>query len=103
MRAAVDSVRQGQGPVFVETETYRYFGHSKSDRNLYRTKDEIDKWREMDPILRVRRILLELGLLSEDRIDEIDQEALQVIEAAVEFAENSPEPDVSTVEEFVYA
>jgi pyruvate dehydrogenase E1 component alpha subunit len=103
MSAAVNQVREGQGPVFVETETYRYFGHSKSDRNLYRTKEEIDRWRELDPILRVRRALLENGILLEDQLDEIDQEALQVIEAAVEFAENSPEPDVSTVEEFVYA
>jgi pyruvate dehydrogenase E1 component alpha subunit len=103
MRKAVDDVRGGNGPVFVETETYRYFGHSKSDRNLYRTKEEIDKWRDLDPILRLRRGLVENGIMTEEQADEIDQEALKAIEAAVEFAENSPEPDVSTVEEFVYA
>lgn len=103
MRNAVNRVRQGEGPVLVETETYRYFGHSKSDRNLYRTKEEIDEWRELDPILRVRKGLVENDILSEERVAQIDQEALQEIEAAVEFAESSPEPDVSTVEEFVYA
>jgi pyruvate dehydrogenase E1 component alpha subunit len=103
MKEAVDDVREGQGPVFVETETYRYFGHSKSDRNLYRSKEEIDEWRALDPITQIRRAIVEAGIISEDRADEIDQEALELIEAAVEFAENSPEPDVDTVEEFVYA
>ena len=103
MRKAVDDVRGGNGPVFVETETYRYFGHSKSDRNLYRTKEEIDDWRKLDPILRVRRDLVETGIITDAQAEEIDQEALKAIEAAAEFAENSPEPDLSTVEEFVYA
>jgi pyruvate dehydrogenase E1 component alpha subunit len=103
MRQAVNDVRQGNGPVFVETETYRYFGHSKSDRNLYRTKEEIEKWRGLDPINRVRSAIVEAGIVTDDQAEEIDQKALKEIEAAVEFAENSPEPDVNTVEEFVYA
>ncbi|MBE9474510.1 MAG: thiamine pyrophosphate-dependent dehydrogenase E1 component subunit alpha [Chloroflexi bacterium] len=103
MRQAVNDVRSGNGPVFVETETYRYFGHSKSDRNLYRTKEEIDNWRRLDPITRVRKAIVDAGIITEERAEEIDQEALIAIEAAVEFAENSPEPDVNTVEEFVYA
>jgi pyruvate dehydrogenase E1 component alpha subunit len=103
MKGAVDDVRGGNGPVFVETETYRYFGHSRSDRNLYRTKEEIDRWRELDPIRRFRKGMLEAGILTEERVEEIDQEAQDVIEAALEFAENSPEPDMDTVEEFVYA
>ena len=103
MRTAVNHVRQGSGPVLVEAETYRYFGHSKSDRNLYRTKEEIAKWRELDPILRFRKSLIKSGFLTDERAEEIDQEALREIDAAVEFAESSPEPDVSTVEEFVYA
>lgn len=103
MRQAVNDVRSGNGPVFVETKTYRYFGHSKSDRNLYRTKEEIDHWRGLDPITRVRKAIVDAGIITEERAEEIDQEALIAIEAAVEFAENSPEPDVNTVEEFVYA
>lgn len=103
MRQAVTDVRSGNGPLLVEAETYRYFGHSKSDRNLYRSKAEIDEWRQLDPINRVRRGLVEAGIITEARAEEIDQEAQQVIVAAVEFAENSPEPDVATVEEYVYA
>jgi pyruvate dehydrogenase E1 component alpha subunit len=103
MRQAVNDVRHGNGPVFVESETYRFFGHSKSDRNLYRTKEEIEDWRELDPILRIRRSIVEAGIITEEQAEEIDQAALKVIEAAVEFAENSPEPDVTTIEEYVYA
>jgi pyruvate dehydrogenase E1 component alpha subunit len=103
MRKAINHVRGGRGPVFVETETYRFFGHSRSDRNLYRTKEEIDNWRELDPINLVRRGLVDAGIITEERAEEIDQAALKVIEAAVDFAEDSPEPALNTVEEFVYA
>ena len=103
MKHAIGSVRQGDGPVLIETETYRYFGHSKSDRNLYRTKEEIEDWRQVDPILIMRRELEASGILFEEQAEEINREALREIEAAVEYAENSPEPDVTTVEEYVYA
>ena len=77
--------------MLVETQTYRYFGHSKSDRNLYRTKDEIEEWRSTrDPIMRYRNHLLENGVLTQEQAEEIDQEALKVIEAAVAFAELIP-------------
>ena len=104
MIVATQHVRSGQGPVLVEAMTYRYFGHSKSDRNLYRTKDEIEDWKEnRDPILRFKGHLLEAGILDETKAAEIDAEALKVIEKAVEYAEASPEPDISTLTEFVYA
>ena len=101
---AENHVRSGKGPVLVETQTYRYYGHSKSDRNLYRTKDEIEEWRSTrDPIMRYRNHLVQNAVLTQEQADEIDQEALKVIEAAVAFAESSPEPDPSTVTEYVYA
>jgi TPP-dependent pyruvate/acetoin dehydrogenase alpha subunit len=103
MRLAAEQVRSGQ-PVLVETLTYRYFGHSKSDRNLYRTKEEIEDYRQnRDPIIRYRRRLVEAGLLDDQQADQIDQEALQNIENAAAFAEAAPGPDVSTLTEFVYA
>lgn len=103
MRDAAEQVRNGQ-PVLVEALTYRYFGHSKSDRNLYRTKEEIEDYREnRDPIKRYRKRLVEARLLDDKQADQIDQEALQVIEAAAAFAEAAPNPDVSTLTEFVYA
>ncbi len=102
MKAAADSVRHGE-PVLVEAQTYRYFGHSKSDRNLYRSKDEIEDWREnRDPIKRFQLQLLEAGVLVEAQAKQIDEDALKGIEEAVAFAEASPEPDPSTLTEYVY-
>lgn len=103
VKNAADSIRVGEGPVFIEAQTYRYFGHSKSDRNLYRSKDEIDEWRTTkDPIIRFRKNLLDNDITSDQELEMIDEEALSVIEAAVEFAEASPDPDASTVTEYVY-
>jgi pyruvate dehydrogenase E1 component alpha subunit len=103
MRQALEHVRGGAGPVLVETQTYRYFGHSKSDRNLYRTQEEIETWKAKDPIELFRRGLIEAGALSQEQAQALDQDAQQAIEQAVAFAEASPEPDVATLREFVYA
>jgi len=104
MQNAVTHIHDGQGPVLVEAQTYRYFGHSKSDRNLYRSKAEIEEWRNTkDPIQRFRTELIEFGLLNEALIENIEQETQKVIDAAVAFSEASPEPDPSTVMEYVYA
>jgi len=100
---AVTHIQSGKGPYFVEAETYRYFGHSKSDRNLYRTREEIDEWKRRDPIVRFRQRLVNGGILTEQAAEEIDAQALQLVEAAVAFAESSPEPDPSTLLEYVYA
>ena len=78
-------------------------GHSKSDRNRYRTQDEIEEWKEKDPILRFRKYALNHDLLTEIELDEIDERAYAEIEAARIFAENSPEPSLDTIEEGVYA
>jgi acetoin:2,6-dichlorophenolindophenol oxidoreductase subunit alpha len=103
MKMAAASARNGQ-PVLVETLTYRYFGHSKSDRNLYRSKDEIEDWREnRDPIKRFQAQLTAEGILDGAHSKLIDEEALRFIQQAVDFAEASPEPDPSTLTEFVYA
>lgn len=103
IREAAEHARRGE-PVLVETLTYRYFGHSKSDRNLYRSKEEIKDWREnRDPIKRLQAQLIQAGWLDEIRAAQIDAEALKAIEAAVAFAEASPDPDPSTLMEFVYA
>jgi len=103
MKEAAESVRSGQGPMLIEAETYRYFGHSKSDRNLYRTKEEIDGWKQKDPIVRLRNKLINAGILTEESAEQIDRQAQEAIDAAVRFAEASPEPDVSTVTDYVYA
>lgn len=96
---AVDRARAGHGPTLIEALTYRYKGHSKSDRQLYRTRDEVKEWQSRDPILRFAAFL---EVESESRKAK-QAEARQVIENALTFATESPEPDVSTILEGVYA
>lgn len=104
--AAVEAVaraRRGDGPSLIECLTYRHRGHSKSDRNRYRTKEEIDAWIARDPIGRFEQVLLESGLIEQKQIEAICASVEQEIAAAVEFAKNSPAPDVSSLTSFVYS
>ena len=103
VQVAVDRARSGGGPSLVVNNTYRYRGHSKSDRNRYRTQDEIEEWQRHDPILRFNRVLLDEGLLQESEIEAIEKAAYEAIEAARQFAESSPEPAVESILEGVYA
>ncbi len=100
---AAARARAGEGPTLVEAITYRYRGHSKSDRQLYRTREEVKAWMEKDPIPRFARRLIDAGMLTEEGFETLRQRAYQTIEAAVQFAENSPEPDVATILDGVYA
>lgn len=100
---AVERARSGEGPTLLENVTYRWKGHSKSDQNLYRTPEEIEAWKERCPIRRFRAYLIEKGMASEEEIDRIEGKAAQVIEEAVEFAMQSPEPSLETIYQGVYA
>lgn len=100
---AVARVRSGGGPALVECVTYRYKGHSKSDRQRYRTRDEVEAWRQHDPILRLRAQLIDDGALTAAAADQMAAEADAAIEDAVRFVEESPEPDPATLLEGVYA
>jgi pyruvate dehydrogenase E1 component alpha subunit len=100
---AVARARRGEGPSLVENVTYRWRGHSKSDANRYRTRDEIEEWKRKDPIPRFRKVLVQDGTLTEEEAEGIEAEAYAAIDASVEFAESSPDPDVETIEEGVYA
>jgi len=100
---AVERARRGEGPSLVECKTYRIRGHSKSDRNLYRTKEEIEMWRGKDPIPRLEAEILSHDRLSKEQLVEIEAEARRAIEAAVEFAKASAEPDVADLTRNVYA
>ena len=102
-REAVARARAGGGPSLVECKTYRLRGHSKSDRNLYRTKDEIDAWRGRDPIARLEAELLAHGRLGEAELREIERQAAAEIAEALEFAKASPDPDPGQLARDVYA
>jgi pyruvate dehydrogenase E1 component alpha subunit len=99
IRQAAERARAGQGPTLVEAVTYRWRGHSKSDRQAYRTREEVKLWQQRDPIRRFANLL---GL-SDEELNRYIEEAKARIEAAVAFAQASPEPDVSTILEGVYA
>jgi len=103
VQEAVDRARAGGGPSLVVADTYRWRGHSKSDRNRYRTKEEIEDWQKNDPIKRFRKYVTEEGLLTEEDMDEIEEQAYADIEAARAFAESASEPTLDTIEEGVYA
>ena len=100
---AVQRARGGGGPSLIENVTYRWRGHSKSDANRYRTQEEIEAWKRKCPIARFRERLIAGGELTETEANEIERRARADIDAAVAFAEASPEPDLSTIEEGVYA
>ncbi len=101
--AAVSRARAGEGPTLVECVTYRYKGHSKSDRQRYRTREEVEQWRSRDPIARFRGVLQEQGVLSAETVESLAAETHAAIETAVQFAEASPEPDPATLLDGVYA
>jgi pyruvate dehydrogenase E1 component alpha subunit len=100
---AVKRARAGEGPSLVENSTYRWRGHSKSDANRYRTKEEIAEWMKKDPIVRFQNDLIKEGMLTQAEAEAIEAGAQAAIESAVEYADESPEPDVATIFEGVYA
>ena len=100
---AAQYVRSGQGPVLVESKTYRWLGHSKSDANKYRTKEEIEEWKMKCPINRMRNYLLDRDIMTEDELSGMEKTANDDIEAAVKFAQESPYPSLDTILDDVYA
>ena len=99
VREAAERARSGSGPTLIEAITYRWRGHSKSDRQAYRTREEVKEWMKKDPI---PRFASKIGV-TEAGMKKIQEDVQLAIQKAVEFAENSPEPDVSTILEGVYA
>ena len=101
---AVEHVRSGKGPYFLELLTYRYRGHSMSDSNAYREKEEERRWSTRDPIITLRDSLIEAGELTEDDYKAMDTEILDYLEnEVVPYAEQSPDPDPAEVERYVLA
>ena len=103
VQKAAEKCRRGEGHVLIESRTYRWLGHSKSDANVYRTKEEIESWKAKDPIEFLKNYLIENNLSNEDELDKIQEFAKQSIEDAVEFAQNSPNPKIESLLEDVYA
>lgn len=91
------------GPMLMVLNTYRWMGHSKSDAQIYRSKDEVAQWKEKCPIKRHREFILKNKVMTEAELDAIEAQAVQDIKDAVDFAENSPEPKIENIFDDVYA
>lgn len=99
---ALEAIRNGEGPQFLEMLTYRFEGHSMGDPLRYRSKDEVEKWREDDPIGILERLLTQEHGVSEQDLDDIDKQVEEQVEEAVRFAEESPLPELDTLFDDIY-
>lgn len=104
--ATSDAVKQAKEeglPSFLEMRTYRYKGHSMSDPAKYRTREELDEYRQQDPILFLKSRMMELDLLTEEEYKDLDKKCRKISDESVEFAESSPQPEPETLYEDVLA
>lgn len=99
---AVKRAREGDGPTLLELKTYRYKGHSVSDPQKYRSKEEVEEYKDQDPIIKVRNTILSNGFGTEEDLKAIDDRINAVVDESVRFAEESPWPDDSEVYKDVY-
>lgn len=103
VRRAAERARLEGIPTLLEAKTYRYKGHSKSDRQAYRTREEVMDWQDnRDPIQRFSSLLVTAGILDEAEAQAMDAQAVKTIDDAVVFSDNSPEPDVNAILDGVY-
>ena len=101
---AVERARSGEGPTLIECQTYRTRAHAEGMNDVgYRTREEIEQWKERDPIELWKNRLLEDGVTSEQEIDEMGAEVLNTVEDAIQFARLSPMPDPSDIFDHLFS
>jgi pyruvate dehydrogenase E1 component subunit alpha len=94
--------RDERKPQLIEAVTYRYRGHSMADPEEYRSKEEVEEWRERDPIKAFAKRLVDEGVLEEDEVEQMDEEAIERVDEAQRFADESPFPDLDSLYDDVY-
>ena len=99
---AIEFAREGNGPTFLEIKTYRYRGHSMSDAQHYRTKEEVEEYRKVDPITQVKDVILDKKYATEEEIAEIDKRVKALVKECEQFAEDSPFPEKNVMYDAVY-
>jgi len=102
MEQAIARAKAGEGPTLVECKTYRWAGHWTGDPQVYRTREEVEEWKQKDPIKRLRSWMIENGVLSEAECDAIERKSIEAVEAATRFALESPDPDPARVMDDVF-
>jgi len=101
-KKAISNAYEGNGPTLLEMNTYRYKGHSMSDAQQYRTKEEIRKYQDIDPILQVKETLFKKKYANKKQIKSIDDQVVDIVKKSVEFAESSPFPKPEDLYSNVY-
>ncbi len=99
---AANRGRKGEGPTLLDVRTYRYKGHSMSDPQKYRTKDEVEEYQNQDPIEKVKKTILDNKLATPAQLKKIDDKVKEIVAESVQFAEESPYPEASELYEDVY-
>ncbi|WP_025765206.1 pyruvate dehydrogenase (acetyl-transferring) E1 component subunit alpha [Dyadobacter tibetensis] len=99
---AAERARKGDGPTFLEFRTYRYRGHSMSDPQKYRSKEEVEEYKHRDPIEQIRAVILENKIATAEELDAIDKKIKGIVADSVQFAEESEFPDASEAYTDVY-
>ena len=99
---AVERARKGEGPSFLEINTYRYKGHSMSDPGNYRSKEEVEEYKKIDPIETTRATIIKKKYATAKALEKIDMAVKEEIDACVQFAEESPFPDASELYADIY-
>jgi pyruvate dehydrogenase E1 component alpha subunit len=102
MTEAIERARRGDGPTFLEMKTYRYRGHSMSDAQLYRSKEEIEEYKKIDPITQVLDVIKDQKYATDEEIELIDQRVKDLVEECAKFAEESPYPEIQQLYDVVY-
>lgn len=100
---AITRIRKGEGPQFIEAKTFRFGGHSLADGQKYRGQEEVKEWEERDPVITFPKKLAEMGLVTQNQINEIKSVVDESVAKAVKFANESPEPDLSEINTDVLA
>jgi pyruvate dehydrogenase E1 component alpha subunit len=100
--AHIKTAREDREPTLIEAFTYRYRGHSAADPEVYREKEEVEEWQERDPIEAFAKRCIKEGKLEDGILDEVRAEAEETVVAAVEFADNSPEPPLASLYDHLY-
>ncbi len=101
--SAAEKARKGEGPALIECKTYRYFGHSRSDPRIYRTKEEEALWKKRDPIEKLKQRIISEKVMSPDDVESLEQDVQKQVDEAAEFALNSPYPSPDSLYDGVYA
>ncbi len=102
-RRAVDHARAGNGPVLLESLTYRYYGHSRSDPTSYRTKEEEQSWKARDPLQMYTARLEARGMVTQEELENMDRRIDDMLDRAVQFADRSEYPAKSEIFTDIYA